>query len=128
MDERGTLRRSAFPFAIRSAADKRTALKLLSFASSARLAPGRKKSSSLAYTWTLPLTRGKSRATIAAGYAYLNFIFKRVSGVTIDARETSSRPQEPGIQPAFSKSAPVFQCEWLDLRGLALRRKRCGMA
>ena len=46
-DERGTLRRSAFPFAIRSARDKRVALKLLSLASSARLALCRKKSSSL---------------------------------------------------------------------------------
>ena len=46
-DERGTLRRSAFPFAIRSARDKRMALKLLSLASSARLALSRKKSSSL---------------------------------------------------------------------------------
>jgi hypothetical protein len=44
-DELGTLRRSAFPFAIRSAHDKRMALKLPSFASSARLALSRKKSS-----------------------------------------------------------------------------------
>ncbi|MFL6816663.1 MAG: hypothetical protein ACJ8EF_01820 [Bradyrhizobium sp.] len=46
-DERGTLRRSAFPFAIRSARDKRMALKLPSLASSAGLALDLKKSSSL---------------------------------------------------------------------------------
>ena len=60
-DERGTLRRRAFPFAIRSARDKRITSKLLSLASSARLALSRKKSSSLGMCVILQFHRPTSR-------------------------------------------------------------------
>src|SRR3954453_20207694 len=60
-EERGILRRSAFPFAIRSARDKRIALKLPSLASSAGLALCLKKSSSLG------ITRGPCAGRSVAG-------------------------------------------------------------
>ena len=75
-DERGTLRRRAFPFSIRSARDKRMALKLLIRASSARLALRRKKSSSLGMRMDPAPSRGVAGqrcATTAADYALPQF-------------------------------------------------------
>jgi hypothetical protein len=86
-DERGTLLRRAFPFAIRSARDNRMALKLWIRASSARLALSRKKSSSLGMRMDPAPSRGvagQRRATLQPAMRYLNFSFKRASGVTMD--------------------------------------------
>ena len=97
------MRRSAFPFAIRSARDKRVVLRLLSFVSSARLASCPKNLRAWACARSYSFA-GQRRATTAAGYALSQFDLEAHFQITGPPKADRLRIASPHAEaPGFSE-------------------------